>query len=435
MEKQIENIDVIVIGAGPAGIASAITIARAGNKVLVMEKSSHFGIKNMYGGAIYLNSVQELVKNVDIPYDRVNVSHNYVILNDENSINVSYKNKNSKTSATITRFNFDTYLSEIAKKEGVFFAKNTLVVDLIKENNAIKGVKTEYEEIRAKAVILAEGFNSILAVKYGFKKKIEPKSAILGVKEVISLPKEIINKRFNLEDKEGAIYQFFGGLHKENEEIPMGMGFLYTYKNFVTVGAGISMESLKSGKIPPYVYLERLKKHPFVSDLIKDGEILEYQAHSIPEGGYNELPKLYDNGILLVGDCANLVDSPHFEGTNLAIKSGILAGNTINLAIKKNDFSKKTLKKYKKDMYKSFVIQDLKTYRNLIKTLILKKEFAFSYLPKKADEFFEMFTSTKDKGKKLGYRKFISSLFADRCPFKSMCDVISFVKCVFEAVI
>ena len=430
------DLDVIVVGAGPSGIACAITIAKKGNKVLVIEKASDFGVKNMFGGAVYLESLKELFPDdcQNLPYERFLKSHNYVILNDENSVCVSYNSKNSD-SATITRYSFDTYLAQKAMDFGVYFVQNTTVEDLILKEGNVVGVKTENEEIYSKIVVLAEGFNSILSEKIGLKKKTEPKDAILGVKETIRLSYELINERFQLQDNEGKMFQFFGGLAKENENIPFALGFMYTFKNAVTIGVGVSMKSLQDCKVKPYEYLERLKEKPFVKNLLEGGEVIEYSAHSIPEGGYNELPKLYSNGVLIAGDAANLVDSVHFEGTNLGIKSGIIAGEVCNMAISKKDYSKKTLKEYKKALYKTFVIKDLKTYKDVIQTLFKRKSSIFSFYPKQIDEFFRLWTSASNKGKKQGYKTFLKEFFFKRSLIELIKDVISFVKCLIGATV
>lgn len=432
--SEIKDIDVIVIGAGPAGVSCAITVARKNYKVLVIEKSSNFGVKNMFGGEVYLESLKELLPDSykEIPYERLTVQNNYVILDNKSAVSVSY-NEQKEDAATITRYNFDTFLAVYARKLGVYFVNNTLCTDIIKENGKVTGVKTENEVIKCKIAVIAEGFNSILSEKIGLKKKTEPKDAILGVKEVIKLDKKIINERFNLKDNEGAMFQFFGGL-SDNETVPFGMGFLYTFKNFITVGLGISMEDLKNGKIPPYEYLEKLKAHPFVSKLIDGGEVVEYSAHSIPEGGYNKLPKLYDDGVLLAGDAAGLVDSVHFEGTNLGIKSGIIAGETCDYALNKNDFSSKTLKMYKNELFKSFVIKDMKTYKDVIDTLYKRKKSVFKYYPNKVNEFFKLFTSSDNKGKKQGYQAFIKS-FLKRNPIETIKDITAFIKCILGAIL
>ena len=432
------KIDVIVVGAGPSGVACAAVAARQGLKVLVIEKSSDFGVKNVYGGAVYLESIKELFPKTyqNCPCERFLKKHNYVILNNNNSISVSYENNETeKTSATITRFAFDTFLAEEVRKEGVYFAPDTLVTSLIKKGGKITGVKTETEEIYAPVTVIAEGFNSILANEAGLKKKTLPKSAILGVKETIRLGEETIKQRFQLKENEGSMYEFFGGLNKEGEDIPFSMGFLYTFKNTVSIGVGVSMETLLKNKVKPYEYLNRLKNNEFVKNLIEGGELVEYSAHSIPEGGYNELPELYGNGYLIVGDAANLVDSIHFEGTNLAIKSGIIAAETIIEAHKKKNFTKKILKNYKKKLSETFVIKDLKTYKNVIPTLLKRKDSIFSYYPKKIDEFFRLWTAADNKGKKQGYRKFFLSFFKERNLKELFSDVISFVKCAIEAII
>ncbi len=433
--NKTSDIDVIIVGAGPSGISCAIELARKKRKVLVIEKASDFGVKNMYGGEVYINSIKELLPETfeNLPYERLITKHNYVILNGENSISISYDNQKG-TSATITRYEFDTFLAREAQKLGVYFAPNTLCVDLIKEGDCVRGVKTEKEEIYAKIVVLAEGFNSILSEKIGLKKKVSPKSAILGLKETIKLDFNTINGRFNLDSTNGAMFQFFGGLEDENKTPPFGLGFLYTYKNFVTVGVGVSMETLKNGRKKPYEYLEKLKNHPFVSKLIQGGEVVEYSAHSIPEGGYLELPKLYGCGVLMVGDCANLVDAPHFEGTNLAIKSGIVAAGACDYALSRGDFSASVLKKYKKDLFKTYVIQDLKTYKSLFKTLYERRKTVFSYLPKKADEFFEFWTSANGVPKRQGYRNFFFSLIFKRPLKETLFDIISFAKCLWEVI-
>lgn len=431
-----KKIDAIIVGAGPSGIACALTIKRGGYNPVVIEKSSHIGVKNLFGGAVYLESIKELFPDTykNFPYERIIKKHNYVIFNKDESLSVSYK-KNDENTISIYRRNFDSRLADEAKKEGVCFAIDTLVVDLIIKDKKIIGVKTEYEEIYAPIVIVAEGFNSLLLNKAGLKEATEPKDAILGVREVIKLQSDEINKRFNLKDNEGAMYEFFGGLNKENEDVPLAMGFLYTFKNNVSIGVGVSMENLKNNKITPYEYLDRLKNNEFIKPLIEGGELLEYGAHSIPEGGYKKIPKLYHNGCMLVGDCANLVDSIHFEGTNLAIKSGILAGKTAVIALSKNDFSEKVLKNYKKELYKSFVIRDLKTYKSVIETLFKRRESVFSYYPKKIIEFFNIFTTPDNIPKKDKYRNFLFSFIKERKLKDLTADVISFVKCILEAVI
>lgn len=118
--------------------------------------------------------------------------------------------------------------------------------------------------------------------------------------------------------------------------------------------------------LKPYEVLEELKKHPAIAPLIKDGELLEYSAHLIPEGGYKKIPTLFGAGVMIAGDAAMLVNNLHWEGTNLAMISGKIAGETALKALARGDFSEKMLSRYQKELENSFVMKDLKTYRNLM---------------------------------------------------------------------
>ena len=219
-----------------------------------------------------------------------------------------------------------------------------------------------------------------------------------------------INDRFNLNDNEGCITEIFGG--------PMlsmlGLGFMYTNKNTITIGLGITLSDLIEKGLKPYEVLDKLKQHPTIAPLIKDGTLEEYSAHLIPEGGYKKVPRLYDNGIMVVGDAAMLVNNMHWEGTNLAMVSGKLAGETALEAINKDDYSKNTLKQYKQKLDKSFVMKDLKTYKDLMTIAGKKSDSFMGYYLKSINAFFEMFTTVDSIPKKEKYHEFIKKFFKDR---------------------
>ena len=218
--------------------------------------------------------------------------------------------------------------------------------------------------------------------------------------------------------------EFFGGL---GDDI-LALGFLYTFKDNIALGLGVSLDDLSKKKLTPYELLERLKAHPEIQKLIKDGEIAEYSAHLIPDGGYKKIPQIYSDGVMLVGDACGFLNPLHFEGTNLAIYSGIYAGETALLAIQRRDFSKKTLCEYKKRFEKSFMKQDLKSYQNLFKLAYNKKHAIFLEYPKLMEQFFEMFTNADSTPKKLHYRKFI---FKSAIP-RILKDCLQFAKTLLE---
>ena len=171
-----------------------------------------------------------------------------------------------------------------------------------------------------------------------------------------------------------------------------------------------------------------MKEHPSVAPLIKDGELLEYSAHLIPEGGFNEIPKLYDDGVLVVGDAGMLVNNLHWEGTNLAMISGKLAGETAIHALDIKDFSKESLKLYSKKLENSFIIKDLKSYANLMPIAHERSDSFMNYYIKKINSFFNMFTAVDSIPKRDKFRDFIKSIFTDRSISELFKDVFAVLK-------
>lgn len=403
--------DVIIVGAGPAGIACGITLARAGKEVVIIERGLFAGSKNVFGGAIYTKPTLEIFPNFEkeAPVERRNIEHNFAILGEKDSTTITYR-KNDNTSYSVIRGKFDRWAAEEARKAGAYIVEETVVRELIKENDKIVGVKTELEDFYADVVILADGVNSLLAKQIGLRKDIQTKDVALSVKEVIKLDKETINQRFRLKDDEGSIVEIFGG--------PMlgmlGLGFMYTNKDSVTIGLGVTLNELVEEGLKPYEILEKLKQHPTIAPLIEGGTTKEYSAHLIPEGGYKAIPQLCDNGVMIVGDAGMLVNNLHWEGTNLAMISGKLAAETALEAFDQKDFSKTTLSKYEEKLKKSFVLKDMETYKDLMDVMHSRKKAFLSYYMKKINAFFEMFTSVDGVPKKENYHNFIKSIFTDR---------------------
>ena len=176
----------------------------------------------------------------------------------------------------------------------------------------------------------------------------------------------------------------------------------------------MTLSELCQKGLRPYELLDKLKAHPQIAPLLKDGELIEYSAHLIPEGGYKKIPKIVGNGVMICGDAAMFVNNMHWEGTNLAMISGKLAGETAVIALGKRDFSENSLSYYTQKLEDSFVIKDLKTYRNLMEEISERTPSFLGYYPKKVNEFFEQFTTTESIPKREKYRKFIKSIFKER---------------------
>ena len=413
MEKRENKTEVIVVGGGPAGISCAVTIARAGKQVVLIERGRFSGSKNVFGGAIYAQPTREIFPDFEktAPIERKNIEHKFALLGEDDATVISYKKKHENpVSYTVVRGKFDRWMAEQAKKEGLILVGETVVRELIIENGFVKGVKTELEDYYADIVVLADGVNSLLAKQAGLRGELSPEDVALSVKEVIKLPAEVINERFHVNADEGCIYEIFGG--------PMlgmlGLGFMYTNKSSVSIGLGVTLSELIDRGIKPYDLLDKLKKHPEIAPLIKDGELLEYSAHLIPEGGYKKIPLIFGAGVMVCGDAAMFVNNMHWEGTNLAMISGKIAGETAVIALGKQDFSENALSHYQEELENSFIIKDLRTYKDLMSGVQERVGEFLGYYPKKINSFFEMFTSVDSVPKKEKYHKFIKSIFTDR---------------------
>lgn len=422
---------VIIVGGGPAGISAGITLARAGKEVIVIERGSYCGSKNVFGGAIYTQPTKEIFPNFEqeAPLERNNKKHKYLLLTHTDATTIEHSSaKEGSNSYTIIRGKFDRWMAEEAQKAGVTLVTETVVKELITKNDQVIGVKTELEEYFADIVILADGVNSLLAKQIGLREDIKPQDVAIGVKEVIKLPPETINERFSLKSDEGCVTEIIG--YPMNEML--GLGYMYTNKNSVTIGLGVTLDELSEHKIKPYELLDKLKNHPTIAPLIKDGELIEYSAHLIPEGGYNKLPKLYGNGVMVVGDAGMLVNNLHWEGTNLAMLSGKFAGETAICALDKNDFSENSLKLYNKKLENSFILKDLATYKNLMPVMHDRKVSFTGYYIEKINSFFEMFTAVDSIPKRNKFRNFIKEFFTDRSFSEIFKDGISVLKLLWS---
>jgi electron transfer flavoprotein-quinone oxidoreductase len=174
------------------------------------------------------------------------------------------------------------------------------------------------------------------------------------------MPREVIDDRFGLVRDQGYAGEFVGCTGGVR-----GGGFLYTNYDSLSVGLVFHLASLRTSGKTPYDLLNAFLEQPQVAKLVRGGRLQEYSAHLIPEGGYDMIPELVGDGILVTGDAAALCNATgvNLEGINLAAQSGVLAGQAVIAAHQEGDFSRKGLEEYRRLMNDSYVIKDLKLYR------------------------------------------------------------------------
>ena len=179
---QENNVEVIVVGAGPSGVSAAITIAREGKKVLLVDRADVAGEKNMFGGTIYAKHTADVFPKFweSAPVERQVTEQKIFLLTDYHSTQLAYRyaSKGSYKAFTVNRAKWDKWCVEQAQDAGVYYAPKTLVKELIVENGKVVGIRTEQEEFRAKIIILADGVNSLLAKQIGLRNEIKDKDVL-----------------------------------------------------------------------------------------------------------------------------------------------------------------------------------------------------------------------------------------------------------------
>ncbi|MEJ6951927.1 FAD-dependent oxidoreductase [Natronospora cellulosivora (SeqCode)] len=358
--------DVIIVGAGPAGSSAAILCAQNNLSVALIEKGKFPGSKNMFGGTIYSDVTAKIIPEFwkEAPLERAVASELLYLMEPSSFVQMGYSSYNflkaPYNTFTIIRSRFDKWLAGKAEEAGAHLMNETLVEDLLYEKDGLISKKvggivlSDGSKIYSDIVILAEGAQGDLARKAGLRKKINSTYITLYVKEILSLPKEVIEARFNLEKDEGINIGMIGYPTAGT----VGKGGIWTNKDSISIIVGSYLNQMIENGLNPYQLLIRLKEHPRIKRLLAGAKTVEYLSKIIPKGGYRDIPSLYDDGILIAGDAGMLVSGRH--GTDVAMLTGKYAAETTVQAKAKGDFSKKALSSYASKIQNSFFYQNLK---------------------------------------------------------------------------
>ncbi len=381
-----EKFTAIVVGAGPAGSTAAYLLAREGHEVVLVERGTTPGSKNMYGGRMYSHALRRVIPEFwdEAPVERPIAHESVTFLNGDQSVSIGCRNMDWATnpyhSFTLLRAEFDAWLASKAEEAGALLACGIRVDDLLIENGRVIGIRAGEDEMLADVVVAADGVNSVMAQKAGLATMFAPHQVATGVKQIIELPAETISQRFQLEGDNGAAQLFVGDCSKGMQ----GGGFLYTNKNSISLGLVVNAGELQRSQVRICDVLEDFKSSPHIAPLIEGGEVAEYSAHLVPEAGLAMMPRLYGDGMLVAGDAAGLVLNLGYtvRGMDFAVASGEAAARTIMEAKARNDFSRRGLSRYRELLEQSFVLRDLEAYRKAPE--FLENERMFRKYPKLA---------------------------------------------------
>ena len=383
--------DILIIGAGPSGLATAIHIAdllkqhNLQRRILLVEKGASVGSHILSGAVIRPEILTKLLPETplnEFPLDSKVIKDKLWLLGKRNRmvspIHLPGMGSNVGNYA-ISLGDLCRFLSTKAEEKGVEVYPGFAVSEVLyNKDGKICGAKTidtgvDHQgkalenfqpgtHIEANITIFAEGARGSLTKtivhKFNLQKDKNPQVYSLGCKEVWNVPASNI--------AEGEIYHTMGYPTKLFE---FGGGFIYGLSNNkIVVGLVLGLD-YEDPTFDIHAAFQAWKTHPKIAKMLSGGKLLQYGAKTLPEGGWFSLPKLYTDNALIVGDSAGFILMPALKGVDLAIHSGMLAAETAIEAFVKNDFSENVLKEYETKINTSSIYKEMYPKRNFRQAL------------------------------------------------------------------
>ena len=305
----MEQVECIVVGGGLAGLSAAYGLASAGAEVMVLERGDYSGAKNVTGGRLYVKPIRRFYPELwdEAPYERP-VARELVTMmagGAHTTVEIASDRFTAEQpqSYTVLRARLDQWLAEKVTEKGAMVVPNMKVDELLRKDGRVIGIKAGGDEIGANVVIVAEGVLRLLSSAAGLAAEPQAKHHALGYKEIIELPAGVIEDRWHLNPGEGAAQLFMGDCTRGM----MGGAFLYTNKESISLGMVVGMEDMRRRRdgTESWQLLDEFKELPQIKPLVAGGTVAEYSAHSVPEGGISQVPKLAGDGYVVAGDTAD----------------------------------------------------------------------------------------------------------------------------------
>ena len=392
VERESLDVDVLFVGAGPASLSGALHLAKLiqdynGNNenklgeitIAVIEKGREIGAHSLSGAVMDPRGLDELLpdwRDKEPPLEAPVSGDAIYYLTKSGKIKYPFVPPplNNHGCYIVSLNKLVKWLGAMAEASGIdMMFPEFPGASLLYEGEKIVGVttgdkgldqagerKSNFEpgvDIRAKVTVLGEGTRGSLTKglvnKLGLQKSPNPQVYTVGVKEVWQLPEGTVHA--------GEVIHTMGyPLTKDC----FGGAFIYGMENNLLSLGLITGLDYKDPFLDPHQKFQEWKSHPFIQSLLKEGKMVHYGAKTIPEGGYYSIPRGYADGVLIIGDAGGYVNPQRLKGIHLAIKTGILASETILESLIKDDFSAGRLRSFQAAVESSWVKEELYKVRN-----------------------------------------------------------------------
>jgi electron transfer flavoprotein-quinone oxidoreductase len=329
--------DVVIVGAGAAGLTAAIGLARAGFAVAVLEAGPYPGAEN-WSGCVYFS---ENLAHPDIlgpegvdglAWERRLVERGFFASDGHGLLGMTYRDREAfRNCYTVLRPIYDHHLAQFAVRHGATLFSRTTAESLIRENGRVIGVSTNRGPLYADLVFLAEGDASQLVSREGYERFTDRRHApkfLQGIKLIVELPPGAVEERFRLGPEDGAAYEMLlrnGSLGGKSLHLNMG-GFLYTNKHSLSIGLVLPVDNLRVDfDGDPNLLIEWFAGLPALRPWLEGGKHTTFGAKLIRGGGAKDIPTLIDDGLAVGGAASAIgIDFPYPNFTGPATAMGLL---------------------------------------------------------------------------------------------------------------
>ena len=377
------ELDVLFVGAGPAGLAGAIELARLAKQdpsvgelnIGVLEKAEALGEHSLSGAVVNPRAMRELfpdLKDDDFPFRGPVTKESVYLLSGGGKVRLPTPPTMQNHGCYIASLcEVVRWLGQQAEALGVNVFTGFPAAALLTDGDRVTGVRTAASglgrdgqplssymapnDLSAKVTALSEGTRGLLTqawLEWQHVGSENPQIFALGVKEIWETKRPLDRVIHTL------------GWPLPNDAF--GGSFCYPLEpNLVALGVVVGLDYGDAG-LDIHVLLQRLKSHPLFRPYLEGGELVEWGAKTIPEGGYYALPsRRSGDGVVLLGDAAGFVDVPSLKGIHYAMQSGMFAARAIFQALKTGDVSAGRLAEYDRMVNASYIASDLHRTRNM----------------------------------------------------------------------